>query len=46
MANAIPSDHEDLLQEVLLSVHAARATYDPTRPFILLSFTSARERRR
>ena len=34
MANATSSDHEDLLQEVMLSVHAARATYDPTRPFI------------
>jgi RNA polymerase sigma factor (sigma-70 family) len=34
MAYASPSDQEDVLQEVLLSVHAARATYDPTRPFI------------
>jgi len=24
---------EDLLQEVLLSIHAARSTYDPQRPF-------------
>ena len=34
MAGASPSDQEDLLQEVLMSVHAARATYDPARPFI------------
>ena len=33
MAGASPSDQEDLLQEVLMSIHAARATYDPTRPF-------------
>lgn len=25
---------EDLVQDVLLSVHAVRATYDPTRPFV------------
>lgn len=29
-----PSDVEDLVQDVLLSVHAARATYDPQRPFL------------
>jgi RNA polymerase sigma factor (sigma-70 family) len=34
MARASASDQEDLLQEVLLSIHAARATYDPTRPFM------------
>jgi RNA polymerase sigma-70 factor (ECF subfamily) len=34
MGKATSSDHEDLLQEILLSFHAARATYDPTRPFI------------
>jgi RNA polymerase sigma factor (sigma-70 family) len=34
MASASPSDHDDVLQEVLMSIHAARATYDPTRPFI------------
>jgi RNA polymerase sigma-70 factor (ECF subfamily) len=28
-----PSDREDLLQDILLSLHAARATYDPRRPF-------------
>src|SRR2546421_2162566 len=27
-------DIEDLVQDVLLSVHAVRATYDPQRPFI------------
>lgn len=25
---------EDLVQNILLSLHAARATYDPTRPFL------------
>jgi RNA polymerase sigma factor (sigma-70 family) len=34
MAYASPSDQEDVVQEVLLSVHAARATYDATRPFL------------
>lgn len=29
-----PQDIEDLVQDVLLSLHAARATYDPTRPFL------------
>jgi RNA polymerase sigma factor (sigma-70 family) len=29
-----PTDHEDLVQDILLSLHAARATYDPRRPFI------------
>ena len=28
-----PADVEDLVQDVLLSLHAVRATYDPTRPF-------------
>jgi RNA polymerase sigma-70 factor (ECF subfamily) len=27
-------DVEDLVQDVLLSIHAVRATYDPARPFI------------
>jgi RNA polymerase sigma-70 factor (ECF subfamily) len=27
------ADVEDIVQDVLLSVHSARATYDPTRPF-------------
>lgn len=29
-----PSDVEDTIQEILISVHQARATYDPARPFI------------
>ena len=33
-ANASTADHDDLLQEVLLKIHAARATYDPDRPFM------------
>jgi RNA polymerase sigma-70 factor (ECF subfamily) len=28
------ADREDLVQDILLSLHAARATYDPQRPFI------------
>ena len=28
------SDVEDVVQEVLLSIHAVRATYDPERPFM------------
>jgi RNA polymerase sigma-70 factor (ECF subfamily) len=27
-------DIDDLVQDILLSVHAARATYDPVRPFL------------
>jgi RNA polymerase sigma-70 factor (ECF subfamily) len=34
MAYASASDREDVLQDVLLSLHAARATYDPARPFL------------
>ena len=29
-----PQDVEDLVQDILLSLHAARATYDPSRPFL------------
>ena len=29
-----PADVEDLVQEILLSLHAVRATYDPNRPFM------------
>jgi RNA polymerase sigma factor (sigma-70 family) len=29
-----PSDREDLVQDILLSIHAGRATYDPRRPFM------------
>jgi RNA polymerase sigma-70 factor (ECF subfamily) len=38
------ADVEDLVQDVLLSVHAVRATYDTTRPFIpwLLAITRNR----
>jgi RNA polymerase sigma-70 factor (ECF subfamily) len=38
------ADVEDLVQEVLLSVHAVRATYDATRPFLpwLLAITRNR----
>src|ERR1700694_5433634 len=38
------ADVEDLVQDVLLSVHAVRATYDATRPFIpwLLAITRHR----
>jgi len=28
-----PADREDIVQDILLSLHAARATYDPERPF-------------
>ena len=37
-------DVEDLVQDVLLSVHAVRATYDPARPFMpwLLAITHNR----
>jgi RNA polymerase sigma-70 factor (ECF subfamily) len=37
-------DIEDLVQDVLLSVHAVRATYDPERPFVpwLLAITRNR----
>jgi RNA polymerase sigma-70 factor (ECF subfamily) len=28
-----PADAEDVVQDVLLSIHAVLATYDPTRPF-------------
>ena len=27
-------DREDIVQEILLSLHAARGTYDPSRPFM------------
>jgi RNA polymerase sigma-70 factor (ECF subfamily) len=29
-----PADVEDLVQDVLLSLHAVRSTYDPNRPFM------------
>ena len=39
-----PEDVEDLVQDVLLSLHAVRATYDPDRPFMpwLLAITRNR----
>jgi len=37
-------DVEDLVQEVLLSVHAVRATYDPGRPFMPWLFAIVRNR--
>src|ERR671912_1800837 len=33
-AFARAEDVEDLVQDVLLSLHAVRATYDPSRPFM------------
>lgn len=38
------ADVEDLVQDVLLSVHAARATYDVARPFMPWLLTIARYR--
>src|SRR5687767_15890544 len=29
-----PADVEDLVQDILLSLHAVRSTYDPNRPFM------------
>lgn len=39
-----PTDVEDIVQEVLISLHVARATYDPARPFLpwLLGITRNR----
>lgn len=37
-------DIEDLVQEVLLSLHAVRATYDPNRPFMPWLFAIVRNR--
>jgi RNA polymerase sigma-70 factor, ECF subfamily len=34
MPGASSADQEDLLQEVLITLHTARASYDPARPFI------------
>jgi RNA polymerase sigma-70 factor (ECF subfamily) len=38
------SDVEDLVQDILLSLHAVRATYDPARPFLPWLFAIARNR--
>lgn len=37
-------DIEDVVQEILISVHAARATYDPARPFLPWMLAIARNR--
>jgi RNA polymerase sigma factor (sigma-70 family) len=39
-----PEDVEDLVQDVLLSLHAVRATYDPQRPFLPWLFSIVRNR--
>jgi RNA polymerase sigma-70 factor (ECF subfamily) len=38
------ADIEDLVQDVLLSVHAVRATFDPSRPFLPWLMAIARNR--
>src|SRR6266853_6023782 len=37
-------DIEDLVQDILLSVHSVRATFDPQRPFIPWLLASTRNR--
>jgi RNA polymerase sigma factor (sigma-70 family) len=39
-----PADIEDLIQDILLSLHAVRATYDPGRPFLPWLMAIARNR--
>jgi RNA polymerase sigma-70 factor (ECF subfamily) len=39
-----PEDIEDLVQDVLLSIHAVRATFDPKRPFMPWLAAIARNR--
>jgi RNA polymerase sigma-70 factor (ECF subfamily) len=39
-----PQDVDDIVQEVLLSLHAVRHTYDPARPFVPWLLTIARRR--
>ncbi len=39
-----PEDIEDLVQDILLSLHAVRATYDSRRPFMPWLFAIARNR--
>ena len=39
-----PSDVEDLVQDILLSLHSVRATYDPSRPFLPWLLTIAHNR--
>lgn len=38
------SDVEDLVQDILLSLHSVRATYDPARPFLPWLMAIARNR--
>lgn len=39
-----PQEVDDIVQEVLLSLHAVRHTYDPARPFVPWLLTIARRR--
>lgn len=39
-----PCDIEDLVQDILLSLHSVRATYDPNRPFLPWLMAIARNR--
>ncbi|MBA3447173.1 MAG: RNA polymerase subunit sigma, partial [Pseudaminobacter sp.] len=39
-----PHNTEDIVQEILLSVHTARATYNPERPFVPWLMGIARNR--
>lgn len=39
-----PSDVEDVVQDILLSLHTVRATYDPARPFMPWLMAIARNR--
>lgn len=39
-----PSDAEDAVQDILLTIHAVRRTYDPTRPFTPWPVTIANRR--
>ncbi|MBX9591969.1 MAG: sigma-70 family RNA polymerase sigma factor [Hyphomonadaceae bacterium] len=39
-----PQDIDDLVQDILLSLHASRATYDPARPFLPWLMAIARNR--
>jgi RNA polymerase sigma factor (sigma-70 family) len=39
-----PQDVDDIVQDILLSLHAVRHTYDPARPFVPWLLTIARRR--
>ncbi len=39
-----PADCEDMVQDILLALHTARATWDPSRPFLPWIVTIARNR--